>query len=137
MSNALQPSAREAFATGLIDWVGDTIKVVLLDSGYSYSAAHEDLADVGAGTRIATSAGLANKTATDGILDADDYTFATLAAGDTITQLWVFQDTGVEATSLLIAFFDTRSDSNPISVATNGGDVEVQWANTTNRIARI
>lgn len=127
MANALQAIARQQFLGGDTAWDSDTFKVVLLDNTYAYSAAHDFLNDVGAGARIATSAALASKTITDGYADAADVVFSALPAGDTIVALWVFKDTGVEGTSTLIAYYDTKADSTAISVPTNGGDVTVQW----------
>lgn len=137
MANALQDSAREAFATGLIDWVGDDIRVLLVDSSYAYSADHATVDEVDNGARIDISDPLTGKTAAGGVLDADDITLESVEAGSEITGLWVVQDTGVESTSHLIAWYDTASSGMPISVTTNGGDIDVRWADTPNRIARI
>lgn len=137
MANAVYPKGREGFAGGDVAWDSDTIKLVAVDSGYVYSAAHDFLDDVGAGARVATSSAFSGKTITDGVLDADDVTLAALPAGDTITGIVVFQDTGVEGTSRLLLFFDTKSDTTAISVATNGGDVVVTWSNSSTRIAQI
>lgn len=125
MANALAAKFREALLGADIDPLADNIKVVLLDSGYTYSSAHDNLDDVGAGTRIATSGNLASKTGTDGYFDSADVLFAAVAAGDTITQLWVYKDSGVESTSKLMAYYDTNAAAAAISVATNGGDITV------------
>lgn len=127
MSNTVQAIARQQFLGGDTAWDSDTFVVVAVDAGYSYSAAHDFLDDVAGGARIATSSALASKTITDGYAKAAEVVFATLPAGDTITGLWVVKSTGVEATSTLIAWFDTKADTTPISLATNGGDVTVQW----------
>lgn len=137
MSNTIYPKGREGFAGGDVAWDSDTIKLVAVDSGYVYSSAHDFLDDVGAAARVATSSAFTTKSITDGVLDADDVTLASLPAGDTITAIIVFQDTGVEATSRLLLFFDTKSDTTAISVATNGGDVVVSWSNSATKIAQI
>lgn len=137
MANQLAAKGREAFLGGDAAWDSDTFKVVALDATYVFDGAHDNLDDVLAGARVATSAALSSKTIADGVADAADVTYAALPAGDTITQLWVFKDTGVEATSRLIAYYDTRSDTTAINVPTNGGDVIVQWSNGTNRLFRL
>lgn len=137
MANTIYPKGREGFAGGDIAWDTDTIKLVAVDSGYVYNAAHDFLDDVGAAARVATSSAFSSKTITSGILDAADVTLASVPVGDTITGIIIFQDTGVEATSRLIAFFDTKADTTAISVVTNGGDVVVTWSNSTTRIAQI
>jgi hypothetical protein len=125
MANALAAKFREALLGADIDPLADNIKVVLLDATYTYSAAHDNLDDVGAGARVATSSNLASKTGTDGYFDSADVVFSALAAGDTITQLWVYKDSGAEGTSKLMAYYDTNAAAAAISVATNGGDVTV------------
>lgn len=137
MANALYPKAREGFLGGDLAWDTDTIKVVAVDNTYTYSSAHDFLNDVGAGARVATSAALSSKTITDGVADAADVTYSALPAGDTITGLIVFQDTGVEATSHLIAFYDTKADTTAISVPTNGGDVVVAWSNGSDKMFKL
>ncbi len=127
MANTLQPSAKQGFLGGDIAWDADTIKVVALDSTYVYSAAHDNLDDVLAGARVVTSGALTAKTIAGGVADAADVTYVAVPAGDTITQLWVFKDTGVEGTSALIAFYDTKSDTTAINLATNGGDIVITW----------
>lgn len=128
MANTLALSARQAFLSAGLDWSTNTIKVVAVTAAYTYSAAHANLSDVPAGTRVATSAALSSKTVTDGKADAADVTYTAVASGNTITRLWVFRDTGTETTSKLIVTYDTRSDSTALNIVTNGGDVTVIWA---------
>jgi len=137
MANTIYPKGREGFAGADIAWDADTIKLVAVDSGYTYNAAHDFLDDVGAAARVATSSAFTTKSITNGVLDADDVTLSALPTGDTITAIVVFQDTGVEATSRLILFYDTKADTTAISVATNGGDVVVTWSDSSTRIAQI
>lgn len=125
MANALSNEFRRALLAADLDVIADNIKVVLLDATYTFNAAHDNLDDVGAGTRIATSGNLGSKTDTNGYFDSADVLFAAVAGGDTITQLWVYKDSGVESTSKLIAYYDTNAAAAAISVATNGGDVTV------------
>lgn len=128
MANTLQNRARQGFASAEINWPTDTIKVVAVDVGYVYAAGHEDLADVGAAARIAT-ATLANKSAVAGVLDADNPVFAAadVPAGDTITGFWIYKDTGVEGTSLLIYWIDTVNGA-AVSIATAGVDIELGFS---------
>lgn len=137
MANTIYPKGREGFAGGDVAWDSDTIKLVAVDSGYVYNAAHDFLDDVGAAARVATSAAFSGKSITNGVLDADDVTLAALPAGDTITAIVVYQDTGVEATSRLLLYFDTKADTTAISVPTNGGDVVITWSNSSTKIAQI
>lgn len=128
MANTLQNRARQGFASAEINWPTDTIKVVATDVDYVYSAAHEDLADVLAAGRVATTS-LLNKTAVAGVLDADNPVFpaASVPSGSTITGFWIYKDTGVEGTSLLIYWIDTVNGA-AVSIATAGVDIELGFS---------
>lgn len=128
MANALAASARQAWLEGSISWLSDTIKVVLVSSSYTYSAAHDFLDDVAIGYRVATSSALTSKTSTNGAADAADVTFTAVAGGSTVTGLWVYKDTGVAGTSRLLFWYDTKSDTTPINITTNGGDIQISWS---------
>lgn len=125
MANALADSFRVALLNATINPISDNIKVVLVTSSYTFSAAHDNLDDIAAGYRIATSGNLASKTSVTGYFDSADVTFTAVAGGSTIVGLWVYKDSGTESTSKLMAWYDTNSASSAISVATNGGDITV------------
>lgn len=129
------PKAVEAFMSGGIDLLTDTIKVVLVDAGYVYSDTHEFLASVASTARVGTAVTLTGKAVTNGAFTADDPTFTAVTAGDTATGMVVYKDTGVEATSRLLAHIDRSGDSVPISKETNGGNILVDWPN--NRIFKL
>lgn len=124
MANAVPTTARKLFLDADIDLLVDTIKVVLLKSAYTYSAAHDFLDDVTAGGRVST-ATLGTKTTTGGVFDSADPTFTAVTTGQTVNALWMYKDTGVESTSPLIAYYDTNAASAAISQATNGGDITI------------
>lgn len=125
MANRLYKKGKEQFAGGGINWTGDNIKCLLVDSGaYTVDTnTHDFLDDVPAGSRIATSGNLAGKTKTNGVCDANDVTF-TAVSGVQSEYLIVYKDTGTESTSPLIAFYDTATG---LPVTPNGGDITVQW----------
>lgn len=137
MANTLYPKGRQKFLEGSIAWLTDTIKVTAVDSGYTYDSAHDFFDDVAGGAQIATSSALASKTSTDGVADAADVTLASVPAGDTITGLIVWKDTGSAATSPLLAFYDTKADTTAISIATNGGDITIAWNAGANKMFKL
>lgn len=128
MANHLYPIGRQKWLEGAIAWLSDTIKVVAVDSSYTQSDAHDFLDDVPGGARVVTSGALTGKTSTNGTADAADVTYSAVAIGSTITGLVVFKSTGSDATSPLLVWYDTKSDTTPISVATNGADITILWA---------
>ena len=123
MASALYDKGREGFLAGDIDWDANNIKCVLVDTGtYTVNLAthqfHSDLTGI-----VATSGNLLTKTVTNGTADAGDVTFSAVS-GATVEAIVVYQDSGVSATSRLIAYIDSGTG---LPVTPNGGDITVQW----------
>jgi hypothetical protein len=135
MANALYDKGREGFLDGSIDWDTDTIKVVLVDTDdYSVDLAnHDNLDDIAAGARVATSPALSSKTVAAGVADAADTAFSSVS-GDQSEALVIYKDTGVESTSRLIAYIDSATG---LPVTPNGGDINVQWDSGANKIFKL
>lgn len=136
MANSFYTDFFDQLGSAGIAFLTDNIKVVLTDADYTFSAAHTALSDIGGTGRVATSGNLSGKTLTDGVFDADDITFAAVAAGDTVTGFALYKDTGVESTSTLIAFWDTDT-GGAISIPTNGGDINLTWDSGANKILSL
>lgn len=135
MANALYDRGKQGFLAGEIDWDADTIKLILIDEADDTIdlAADEDLADRAVASRVATSSAFSSKTTTDGVADAADVTLSAVT-GDESESIDIYQDTGVEATSLLICNIDTATG---LPVTPNGGDIVVQWDSGASRIFSI
>lgn len=135
MADKLYDKGREGFATAEIDWIDDTIKAVLVDTGaYTFNqSSHQFLSDIASGARIATSSALAVKSATAGVCDADDVTFSTVT-GPTVEAVVLYKDTGTASTSRLIAYIDSATG---LPVTPNGGDINVVWDNGANKIFKL
>ena len=129
MANTLFPKGKQKILSAAINFPTDTIKAILVTGGYTYSAAHEFLSDLG--TTVGTAQTLTNKSVTDGVFDADDITFATLAPGSNLKAVILYKDTGVAGTSALIDYIDVVTG---LPMATNGGDVQIQWDNSAYKI---
>ena len=135
MANALFDSARKRFLEGQFNWLTDTIKAVLVDTG-SYSVnltTHQFLSDVGTGARVATSGAFTSKSTAGGAADAADVTFSSVT-GPNIEAIIIYSDTGVDATSPLIAWIDTATG---LTIVPNGGDIIVTWDNGPNKIFKL
>lgn len=126
MANALYPIGKKAILDGDIDFLNDTIKIVLIDADYTYNTGHNAYDDIGAGDRVATSAALTSKTTTGGAFDAADVTFTALT-GSAVRAWALFKDTGTESTSPLIAFFDTVSGGGALNFTPNGGNFTLSF----------
>ena len=135
MANTLYDSARQGFLEAQINWLTDTVKVLLVDAG-SYTpnvSTHHFLADIQISSRIAGPVTLTSKTTTGGAADAADVTF-TSVSGASIEMIIIYKDTGTEATSPLIAMIDTATG---LPITPNGGDIIVTWDNGVNKIFKV
>jgi len=135
MANALYDYGRNSFLNGDIDYTNDTIEVYLIDvADYSVDLAnHQYLTSVGSAARVAN-ATLAGKSTAAGVADASD-TVLTSVTGDQCEALILVRDTGVEATSNLIAYIDTAAAGLPVTP--NGGDITITWDNGANKIFKL
>lgn len=125
MANVIYPKYKEALlnSDGTTDLDASNVKAILVDlADYAYSAAHDFLDDVPVAARVATSGNLASKTTTDGVFDAANFAF-TAVTGDPCEALILYIDTGVAATSRLVAFYDTGVTGLPVTP--NGGDINI------------
>lgn len=135
MANALYMKARQGFLSGDISWSNHSIKAVLVDTGlYTPNIdTNQYLADIPSAARVAISGALTGKTAENGYAGAASLTIPAVS-GATCEAIVLFRDTGSLATSQLIAFIDT----NPgLPLVPNGGDVNLHWNTTGNKIFRI
>jgi hypothetical protein len=131
MANAVYPLAKQAFLSKQIDLTSDTIKVALLTSAYTYSAAHQYVTDLGANI-VARTAALTGKTVTNGIFNAASPATASAVTGSAVAKLAVFQDTGTDSTARLIQYIDTVTSGLPVTP--NGGDINVNLDTGANKI---
>jgi hypothetical protein len=131
VANTLYPKGRQKFLEGGIAWLTDTIKVILVDTAaYTYSSSHEFLSNIPVGARVGTAVTLTTKTSINGVADADDVTFVALTGAE-LEAVVIFKDTGVEATSPLIAWFDTGVG---LPLTPNSGNVPLIWDNGSSKI---
>ncbi len=134
MASALYPKFKESCLSQnpSVDMDTDTIKVALVNTStdYTYSSAHQYKSSVTSysGTTDQT---LGSKTVTDGVFDAADATFSSVAVsgGKAVQALVIYKDTGSAATSPLIAYIDGFS-----SVTPNGGNITVTWDNGASKV---
>lgn len=131
MANALYNKGKEKILSGLVDFLSDTIKVALVKNTYPQNLTTDEFFSSISAYVLGTPQTLANKKVTGGAFDADDAAFLTVAAGDTLEGVVIYKDTGEAGTSPLLAYIDTITG---FPLATNGGDITVQWDNGTFKI---
>lgn len=126
------PLGAEKMLSGSINWAADTIKVRLLPESYVYDAGHEFLDDMPFG--IGTDQTLTGKSVANGVFDASDANFGTLAGGSSIGSILLYKSTGTDSTSPVLVRF---SDVVGLPYATNGANYTQQWSNGTSKIFRL
>ena len=125
MANAIYPKYKEAILDSAAnsDLNDGTVKVALVDTGtYTYSAAHEFYSSLSG--VVGTDQTIGTTTVTSGLFDGDNVTF-TAVTGNTVEALVIYIDTGVAATSRLVAYIDTSVTGLPVTP--NGGDITITW----------
>lgn len=137
MANGVYNKGKEEIAKALTDLDGSTLKVMLVNSTYTFDADHLFVDNGGAADPIdkeisvsgyargtlASKAVTRDDTNDFAYLDADDQVFTSLASGQTIGGAVLFRDAGgADSANPLIAFYDLTD------TPTNGGNVTVQWA---------
>jgi hypothetical protein len=133
VANAIYDLARQSYLLGQFVMSTDNIKLDLVSATYTPNLATDQFLTSVSGI-IATSGNLTTKTTTAGVFDADDVTFTAVASGSTIVYLVMYQDTGVAATSRLIALWDTVTGFPQL---TNGGDIVISWSNGASKIFKL
>lgn len=110
MANTLFDYARQRFLESQINWMTDTIKCILVDTGnYTVqTSTHQYLSDIATSARVTSPVTLTAKATTGGAADAADCTF-TAVSGSSIEAIVIYKDTGSESTSPLIAWIDTAT----------------------------
>lgn len=131
MANALYGKGKEKLLTAAINISSDTIKVALLTSAYSPNLSTDEFHSTISAYIVGTPQTLASKTITLGVVDAADITYAAVTAGSTVSRLAIYKDTGLSASSPLLALIDTITG---FPLATNGGDIQVVWDSGANKI---
>lgn len=102
--SALYDSGREGFLAGELSWTDQDVRVMLVKASYVFDASHVYVSDMGDADN-GRSSFLSGKTKTAGVADADDVSiFADQA--EATNGFVLFQDTGNDGTSRLIAFVD-------------------------------
>ena len=131
MSNQLYGLGKQKFMSGSINLSSDTIVALLVKSAYTPNfTTHEFISDLGANV-LNSAQTLGGKSITLGVFDASDVTFSAVTAGDTAKAVVIAKNTGSNATSPLLAYIDTITG---FPLATNGGDITIQWDNGAYKI---
>ena len=121
MAQALYDSYKQSLLdSSAPDLTSATVRAIFVTSTYTFSAAHDFFDDLtntvgDGGTARANGEALGGKTITGGVFDATDPVFASVT-GTSISAFVLYVDSGVDATSNLIGYFDSISTISPSAI---------------------
>lgn len=124
------PAGGELVMRAGVNFLADTLKVVLLPSSLNLAtaASYQYLANFG--TVIGAPQTLTGKTITGGVLDADDIEFGVVGGG-TVGSALLYKDTGNPATSPALQII---TDIAGFPFAANYGELTLRWSNGAAKI---
>lgn len=134
MANALYGKGKEKMLSAAINFLTDTLKVALVKNTYTQALTTDEFYSDISTYVLGTPQTLGTKSVTLGVFDAADVTYTAVTTGDTSEGVVIYKDTGVAGTSPLLAYIDTITG---FPLATNGGDITVQWDNGTYKILSL
>lgn len=138
MANQLYPLYKQVALGGgtRIDLSADTIRLALVLTAYTFSAAHQFFSDLGVNV-IGGQAGIsgnqafASKSVTNGVFNATSPVVFTSISGTQVSYLVGFKDTTVAGTSPLIFYIDTATG---LPITPNGGNISIALDSGANKI---
>jgi hypothetical protein len=105
LANSLYDHGRDLFANAGINWTSDTIRAILCTAAYTPNLATDQFLSVIPGGAIVSSGVLlASRSTNAGKCSANPVVFNGVTAGDVVTQMIIYKDTGVAGTSPLIGY---------------------------------
>jgi len=131
MANALYAKGKEKILSAAVNFVTDTIKVALVKNDYAQNLTTDEFFTSISASVLGTPQTLATKSVLTGVFDAADVTYTAVVAGATSEGVVIYKDTGVAGTSALLAYIDVITG---FPLATNGGDITIQWDNGSFKI---
>jgi len=133
MANQLYTSIKEDFLNGSINLTSASVRVLLVKSLYSVDVDnHRYVSDVGSGNIAGRSNDLDNVTVTDGVFDAENETIENYGT-EGFSYLVIYESTGDDSTSRLIAYIDTGSGL-PVAGTSGSISVTIQWSDLLTKI---
>jgi len=140
VANGLYNTAKKMIMDGSLNLANDTIKVMLIGSGYTFNPDHDYVSSVssyelngtgytggfgGSGRKALTNKSVtADKTNDKAVFDADDVTWSAINAG-TVYAAILIKEVSSDSNSILIGYIDSGTG---FPKTTNGGDLTIQWS---------
>lgn len=134
MANVFYTKSKEKLLSGTLSFTNGLFKVALLKQSYTVNPdTHEFLSDI-ASFRVGTDQTLGNIAVTGGAVNADNPTFPSVAAGETVASIVIYKDSGVAGTSPLVFYID---EVTGFPFYTNGASVTPEWDTGPKKIYKL
>jgi hypothetical protein len=104
--NQLYSQARQSFLTGALNWDAVDVRMLLLSASYVFDEDHVTLSQILPSTRLGVG-DVPPVLGSDGYATGANTVFTALVTPEPITQIVLYEHTGNEGTSRLIAYYDT------------------------------
>ena len=131
MANALYSLGKQLILNKGVNFDTDVIKARLVDNSYAQNLVTDNVMTLVPKVNGTTDQTLANTTIALGVFDADDVTWTAVETAHTAEAVVLFLFVTNDADSIPLAYIDTITG---FPLATNGGNVTVQWDNGAYRI---
>lgn len=141
MANQLFDPGRDGFLRGSYSWLAGTwVPYIFGSFNAGLLATGLKVSDFGSGVFISRGTYLTSLTATTGVADAADTTIGAVGSAGAATAVAIVlvleasQAAPASNCDWVVGYIDTAS---VLPFLPNGGDINVTWANTTNKIFKL
>lgn len=134
MANAWYRKGAEKVLKAQINFDTDLLRVRLVKDTYAQNLATDEFVSLVPAVTGSADQTLLNTTVADGIFDADDVTFTAVPTGEVSEGVVIYKDTGDSATSPVLMYIDTITG---FPLATNGGNIVIQWDSGAYKIVSL
>lgn len=138
-THAIYDKARASFINGDLNLTSNNIKIALVHIGaghYVVDLANDQFLNpaIVSGDILVLSGNLGSKTTTAGVFNAANFTFTSVPGSGVGGAIVVFEDTGTDTTSRLIAYID---DYAGLPITLTGVNLNVIFPTDANKIFKI
>jgi len=134
MANAWYRKGAEKVFRAQINFDTDLLRVRLVKDTYAQNLTTDEFVSLVPAVTGSADQTLLNTTIAEGIFDADDVTFTAVPVGEVSEGVVIYKDTGDSATSPVLMYIDTITG---FPLATNGGNIVIQWDNGAYKIVSL
>jgi hypothetical protein len=136
MANLIYGKAKQSLLNGQINVSSQPLKVLLVDSSYTFSQnTHQFVSDIPSSSIKARSIALVNIQNVLGVLDADDLTI-TDYSGAAFKAVVLYAEGASDAASRLIAYIDTATGV-PFAGINTTLNITIVWSNDSTKIISL